>query len=57
MLLTVGYYNKQVGIAVYNDVFDTKNQTDVGCESPESNWSRCQSGFYFSTAHFIFLVH
>jgi len=57
MLLTVGYYNKQVGITVDNNVFDAKNQTDGGCESAQSNWSRCQSGFYISTAHFIFLVH
>lgn len=54
MLLTVGYYNKQVGITV-DDVFDTKNETDGGCESTESNWNWCQSGFYISNAHF--LVH
>lgn len=37
MLLTVGYYNKQVGITVDNNVFDAKNQTDGGCESAQSN--------------------
>jgi len=40
---------------VENDVFDTKNQTNGRCESNESNWNRCQSGFNISTAHFIFL--
>jgi hypothetical protein len=57
MLLTIGYYNRQVGINVHNNVFDTKNQTYGGCYSTEINRSQYQSGFYISTAHFVFLVH